>query len=226
MPFRCVVPPSLTRVAHRLQDLDSAVLRMDRFKRDMDDAFSTVRYTHLKTLTQLVAKRNALKTQDKSAQQRRDQWFPQTVLQYNHITDRDVQLRVARFLTSSTTEQERMMDEFKWPSRAVQPLRSAFKSDVRRLHSPGPWLIVSTARVQKGGQQCDQWALCGGSATQDTKAVRGCVRVHAVFTRVVILIVPVNSLGDLHISDSATTATGAVLLVPYSTSYIIYRTHR
>jgi len=102
---------------------------MDRFKRDMDDAFATLRYTHLKTLTQLIAKRNALKAIDKTAQQKRDQWFPQTPLQYHAITERDVQLRVARFLASSTTDQERMMDEFKWPYRAVQPLLSAFKSD-------------------------------------------------------------------------------------------------
>lgn len=105
---------------------------MDRFKRDADDAVSTLRYIYLKTLIPLVAKRNALKAQDKTARQKRDAWFPQTPLQYHHITERDVQLRVARFLTSTTTEQEKMMDEFGWPYRAVQPLLSAFKTDVRR----------------------------------------------------------------------------------------------
>ncbi|KAI9573914.1 hypothetical protein HD554DRAFT_569033 [Boletus coccyginus] len=113
-----------------LQTLDNAVLRMDRLKRDMDDALSTLRYTHLKTLTHLIARRNALKAQDKTARQKRDQWFPQSMLQYHHITDRDVQLRVARFLNSSATDQEKMMDEFKWPYRAVQPLLTAYKASL------------------------------------------------------------------------------------------------
>lgn len=103
---------------------------MDRLKRDMDDALSTLRYTHLKTLTHLIARRNALNAQDKTARQKRDQWFPQSMLQYHHITDRDVQLRVARFLNSSATDQEKMMDEFKWPYRAVQPLLTAYKASV------------------------------------------------------------------------------------------------
>lgn len=106
---------------------------MGRFKRDMDDALSTLRYTYLKTFMHLVAKRNALKAQDKTARQKRDAWFPQTTQQYYQITERDVQLRVARFLTSSTTEQEKMMDEFGWPYRAVQPLLSAYKTNVGRM---------------------------------------------------------------------------------------------
>lgn len=141
MPSRCATPPGPPLLLTLAQGLDSAVLKMDRFKRDMDDAFSTLRYTHLKTLTQLIAKRNALKAMDKTAQQKRDQWFPQTTLQYHAITERDVQLRVARFLASSTTEQERMMDEFKWPYRAVQPLLSAYRSDVGRRPADGAWLI-------------------------------------------------------------------------------------
>lgn len=105
---------------------------MDRFKRDADDALSTLRYTHLKTLVHLIKRRNMLKSQDKATRQRRDAWFPQTLQQYRGITERDVQLRVARFLTSTSTEQERMMDEFGWAHRAVQPLQLVYKSNVRR----------------------------------------------------------------------------------------------
>lgn len=104
---------------------------MDRLKRDMDDALSTLRYTHLKMLIHLYRRLNELKAQDKTTRQKRDAWFPQTPQQYHHITERDVQLRVARFLSSSsTTEQEKMMDEYQWPSRAVQPLVSAYKTNV------------------------------------------------------------------------------------------------
>lgn len=108
---------------------------MDRFKRDMDDTLSTLRYTYLKTLMNLVIRRNVLKTQDKATRQMRDAWFPQTIEQYHQITERDVQLRVARFLTGSTTEQEKLMDEFGWPYRAVQSLLSVYKTNVGRTPS-------------------------------------------------------------------------------------------
>ncbi|KAG6374810.1 hypothetical protein JVT61DRAFT_4194 [Boletus reticuloceps] len=114
---------------NQLQDLDSRVLKMDRFKRDMDDGLSTLRYTQLMRLTRLIKRRNELKSQDVAARQKRDAWFPQTPQQYHHIMERDHQLRVARFLTSSTTEQEKMKDEFNWASRAVQPLLSAYKTN-------------------------------------------------------------------------------------------------
>lgn len=117
---------------------------MDRFKRDMDDALSTLRYTYLKMFLHLVRRRNALKTQDKAARQKRDAWFPQSTQQYYQITEREVQLRVARFLTSSTTEQERMMSEFGWPYRAVQPLLSAYKSSVRG--TPSGWTLLNAER--------------------------------------------------------------------------------
>lgn len=105
---------------------------MDRLKRDMDDAVSTLRYIYVKNLLQLTSRRKVLKSQDKATQKKRDAWFPQSMLQYQQITERDVQLRVARFLNSTTTEQEKMMDEYGWPYRAVQPLLSAYKTTVRR----------------------------------------------------------------------------------------------
>ncbi|KAN0088701.1 hypothetical protein V8E55_005758 [Tylopilus felleus] len=121
--------PDQVEFRKAIQEFDDRVLKMDRLKRDMDDALSTLRYTHFKTLNGLIKQRNALKSQDKMARQKRDAWFPQTPQQYHTINERDRQLRVARFLTSSTTEQEKMMDEYQWPSRAVQPLLSAYQSN-------------------------------------------------------------------------------------------------
>lgn len=117
---------------------------MDRFKRDMDDALSTLRYTYLKMLIHLVGRRKALKDQDKAARKKRDAWFPQTTQQYHQITERDVQLRVARFLAGSATEQEKMMSEFGWPYRAVQPLLSVYKTNVGR--APSDWTLLSAER--------------------------------------------------------------------------------
>jgi hypothetical protein len=102
----------------------------ERFKRDMDDGLDTIRYTYLKTHLYLSQKRNVLRAREKDTRKKRDAWFPQTIQQYRQITDRDGQLRVARFLSSSTTEQEKMRDEFGWPYRTVQPLYSIYKSDV------------------------------------------------------------------------------------------------
>ncbi|KIJ12029.1 hypothetical protein PAXINDRAFT_83534 [Paxillus involutus ATCC 200175] len=112
-----------------LQDLDKDMCQRERFKRDMDDGLDTIRYTYLKTLLYLSQKRNVLRAREKDTRKKRDAWFPQTIQQYRQITDRDGQLRVARFLSSSTTEQEKMRDEFGWPYRTVQPLYSIYKSD-------------------------------------------------------------------------------------------------
>ncbi|KAG9309907.1 hypothetical protein JVU11DRAFT_9939 [Chiua virens] len=115
-----------------LQDLDKQVLEMDRFKRDAEDALSVLRYAYLKTFNSLVGIRRSLESLDSAERRKRDACFPQTVQQYHNITDRDVQLRVARFLISSEKEQEKMMDEFGWAYRAVRPLLSFYKDDVCR----------------------------------------------------------------------------------------------
>ncbi|KAI6122302.1 hypothetical protein EV401DRAFT_2070136 [Pisolithus croceorrhizus] len=52
-----------------------------------------------------------------------------SIEEYRDITERDVQLRMARFLVADGTEQERMMDKFGWAYRRVDPLRAAYKSN-------------------------------------------------------------------------------------------------
>ncbi|KIJ65295.1 hypothetical protein HYDPIDRAFT_88958 [Hydnomerulius pinastri MD-312] len=126
-----------------LEDLEKEMRQMGRFKRDMDDGLSMLRYTHLKTLTQLNAKRNALRIRESQARKDRDAQFPQTIEEYHQITDRDVELRVARFLTSTATEQEKMMDEFGWPYRYVQPLLTIYKSNVGPLSAIRLFMTIS-----------------------------------------------------------------------------------
>ncbi|KAF9218091.1 hypothetical protein BS17DRAFT_770920, partial [Gyrodon lividus] len=110
-------------------DLDKEMRQGERFKRDMDDGLSMLRYTHHKTLLHLSRKHDVLRARENDTRRKRDAWFPQTIQQYHQITDRDVQLRVAKFLSSSTTEQEKMRDEFVWAYRTVQPLLAIYKSD-------------------------------------------------------------------------------------------------
>ncbi|KAG9312789.1 hypothetical protein JVU11DRAFT_6203 [Chiua virens] len=122
--------PDQVEFRKALQDLDKEVLEMDHFKRDAEDALSTFRHAYLKTLISLVKKRSVLESQDTAARRKRDAWFPQSEQQYHNITDRDAQLRVARFLTSSSQEQEKMRDEFGWAYRAVHPLLIIYKNNI------------------------------------------------------------------------------------------------
>ncbi|KAG9309936.1 hypothetical protein JVU11DRAFT_9968 [Chiua virens] len=122
--------PDQVEFRKALQDLDKEVLEMDHFKRDAEDALSTFRHAYLKTLISLVKKRSVLESQDTAARRKRDAWFPQSEQQYHNITDREAQLRVARFLTSSSQEQEKMRDEFGWAYRAVHPLLIIYKNNI------------------------------------------------------------------------------------------------
>ncbi|KAH7885676.1 hypothetical protein F5I97DRAFT_1874301 [Phlebopus sp. FC_14] len=123
--------PSQVEFREELFALDKRMRQMSRFKRDMDDGLSMLRYTHLKTLLPLIQKRNALKAREQLARKQRDARFPQTVEEYRQIPERDVRLRIARFLSSSDMEQERMMQEFQWAYRGVQRLLSTYKSSMQ-----------------------------------------------------------------------------------------------
>lgn len=113
-----------------LQELYSDGRPMKRFQHDTDDALSQLRYSYFKQLLQLLGKRRAFKAQESNARKQREAHFPQSLAEYHDIPERETQLRIARFLLASNTEQERMMDHYGWSSRATQPLSSAFKTNV------------------------------------------------------------------------------------------------
>lgn len=112
-----------------LQELYSDARPMKRFQNDVDDAVSQLRYTYLKQLLPLLCKRRELKMQESQSRKQREAQFPQSIEEYHNIPERNVQLRIARFLQCSDTGQERMMDHYVWSSRAVQPLLSAFRTN-------------------------------------------------------------------------------------------------
>ena len=140
----------------RTKDLEIRMRECPHQKRALEDALSSLRYTYLKALVPLLHRRRGLKDQAYEQRKRREALFPRSVEEYHKITDREVQLRVARFLVADSLEQERMMDKFGWAYRGVDPLRSAYRSNVRvcscqTFDTPGP--IRATGRVQGGNRR-------------------------------------------------------------------------
>jgi hypothetical protein len=103
---------------------------MKRFQHDMDDALSQIRYGYLKSLLPLFSQYRTLKARETRTRRQRDAWFPQSIEDYHNISERNTQLRFARFLLCSTSDQEKMMNDYGWAWRAVNPLISAFKTNV------------------------------------------------------------------------------------------------
>lgn len=112
-----------------LNELYSDARPMKRFQHDMDDALSQIRYNYLKSLLSLFSQYRTLKARETRIRRQRDARFPSSIEEFHNIPERDVQLRIARFLLCSTSEQERMMHDHGWAWRAVNPLISAFKTN-------------------------------------------------------------------------------------------------
>jgi len=117
-------------------------------KRALEDALSSLRYTYFKALNPLLRRRRALRDRENDLRKRREAMFPKSIEEYRKISDREVQLRVARFLMADSLEQEKMMDKFGWAYRGVDPLRAAYKSDVR-CYSCGTPLISPDRSVRQ-----------------------------------------------------------------------------
>ncbi|KAG1877194.1 hypothetical protein F4604DRAFT_1580871 [Suillus subluteus] len=113
-----------------LNELYNDARPMKRFQHDMDDALSQIRYNYLKSLLPLLTQRRTLKSRETHIRRQRDAQFPQSIEEYHNIPERDIQLRIARFLLRSSSEQEKMMGDYGWVWRAVNPLVSAFKANV------------------------------------------------------------------------------------------------
>ncbi|KAG1724830.1 uncharacterized protein EDB91DRAFT_1169967 [Suillus paluster] len=126
-----VDPEDLVQVDYlaALNELYNDARPMKRFQHDIDDALSQIRYGYFKSLLPLLTQRCMLKVRESHVRRQRDAQFPQSIEEYHNIPDRDIQLRIARFLMGSTAEQEKMMDTYRWVWRAVQPLELAFKTN-------------------------------------------------------------------------------------------------
>jgi hypothetical protein len=67
---------------------------------------------------------------DEESRKRREVAFPQSAAEFNAIQDKELQQRIARFLTSDAIVQDKMLNDYGWVWRNVQGLKEVFWKDV------------------------------------------------------------------------------------------------
>ncbi|KIP03563.1 hypothetical protein PHLGIDRAFT_130053 [Phlebiopsis gigantea 11061_1 CR5-6] len=93
----------------------------------MESEYETYRYLHLRALAGWTKRRDELRTKEDSERKERDARFPQSIAEFNTLSSKDVQVRVARFLLATSAEKERMCGQFGWAYRQVKPLEGDFE---------------------------------------------------------------------------------------------------
>ncbi|KAI0831954.1 hypothetical protein BC628DRAFT_1310427 [Trametes gibbosa] len=92
-----------------------------------DDTLDRLNHAHLNSIMPLVKEKNMHRQREEVEQRRRDMLFPQSISEFNAIRSKDIQIRIAKFLTSNDALRDLMMDEFKWAYRQVLPLTTEFE---------------------------------------------------------------------------------------------------
>ena len=93
------------------------------YQLECDDAISRIRYSHLQMLLPLQKKLVALSAK-----------FPESIEAYHAMNNnKDMQLKVAKFLTAPTNMKDAMLSEFRWAWRQVKSLVDDFERDVSRF---------------------------------------------------------------------------------------------
>jgi len=102
-----------------------------------DHQTTLVRLGHMETVGPLFYKLTT-KKRDEESRKRREVQFPQSAVEFNGIQDKELQQRIARFLTSDAIVQDKMLTEYSWGWRQAQGLKeeylkdSSFKEDIQR----------------------------------------------------------------------------------------------
>jgi hypothetical protein len=94
------------------------------------DEVSRLRCAHLSTVLPVQSKRAALELRDTTERRRQDALFPESVSAFWAISNKVVQLRVAKFLMSDDAEKERILSQFGWVWRQVQQLCDEYTMNV------------------------------------------------------------------------------------------------
>ncbi|KAI0299279.1 hypothetical protein BC826DRAFT_66381 [Russula brevipes] len=93
-----------------------------------DRETTLVRLAHVETVLPLLYKL-ASKQRDEESRKRREVAFPQSAAEFNAIQDKELQQRIARFLTSDAIVQDKMLSDYGWEWRNVQGLKEVFWKD-------------------------------------------------------------------------------------------------
>jgi hypothetical protein len=94
-----------------------------------DRETTSVRLGHVETVAPLRYK-FVLKQREEESRRRREVHFPQTAMEFNTIQDKELQHRIARFLTSDAIVQDKMLNEYHWGWRQVMALKEEYAKDV------------------------------------------------------------------------------------------------
>jgi hypothetical protein len=94
-----------------------------------DRETTLVRLAHVETITPLRYKL-AVKQREEESRKRREVHFPQSTIEFNAIQDKELQHRIARFLTSNAIVQDRMLNEYHWGWSQVTGLKEEYMKDV------------------------------------------------------------------------------------------------
>ena len=114
-----VVQEFYGRPGHGRSSLEA---RFDREK-------TSVRLAHVETIAPLRYKL-VVKQREEESRKRREVHFPQSATEFNAIQDKELQHRIARFLTSDAIVQDTMLSEHHWGWRQVMGLKEEYLKDV------------------------------------------------------------------------------------------------
>ena len=90
---------------------------------------TTARLAHVETIAPLRYK-FVVKQREEESRKRREVHFPQTSTEFNAIQDKELQQRIARFLTSDAILQDKMLNDYHWEWRQVKGLKDEYMKDV------------------------------------------------------------------------------------------------
>ena len=96
----------------------------------LNDELSQIRDAHVKALAPLYKQKAELEIKEEAARRQQLAMFPRSVDEYRRTTSKDAQVRIARFLAADHAQQLKMLNEYNWVWRQVQPLLDVYKSDV------------------------------------------------------------------------------------------------
>ncbi|KAF8799214.1 hypothetical protein BYT27DRAFT_7121448 [Phlegmacium glaucopus] len=120
---------NLTPAEIRFQQIYNDGLKDQAIEIEWQDDYEAIRYTYISQLLALVKQRNEVETRQEEIRKRREQMFPISFDDFKGKA-KDIQLRAARFLVADSAKQEKMISEFNWAWRQVQPLKDIFAKDV------------------------------------------------------------------------------------------------
>ena len=121
--------------------------------------YETTRYTYISQLLALAKQRKEIEIREEEIRKRREQMFP-TSFEDFETKPRDIRLRAARFLVADIGKQEKMLSEFNWAWRQVQPLKDVFTKDVRNFcFSMRPSPISNCCFSKYLRDMYEQWSL-------------------------------------------------------------------